>query len=268
MGLSIIILNHNEKQKVLDCLESLSWYLSHPECECLVVDNASTDGSINEIRARYPKVRLIENRSNLGISRARNAAFRETAYPYILSLDSDSKFVSGDLFKGTAFLDSHPQTALLGPCLLEASGAVQYSCRRFLTAPVPVISRLAFLKILPALAHLEDRHLMKEFDHHTERNVDYVLGACQFWRKSDFLAVGGYDERIFFGPEDADIGLRLNQQGKTTVYKPDIVFSHVHRRRTRDYLHPATWRHLTGLVYYFRKHRYLFRPPAATENGF
>jgi N-acetylglucosaminyl-diphospho-decaprenol L-rhamnosyltransferase len=261
MGLSIIILNHNEKQSVLECLESLAPYLRRPECECMVADNASTDGSVEELHSRFPYVKVMANCANIGISRARNAAFRETAYPYVLSLDSDVKFISGDLFAGTAFLDSRPGTAMLGPRLLEADGAVQYSCRRFLTAPVPVVSRLPFLKILPGVGRLEDRHLMKEFDHAAGCAVDYVLGACQLWKKSDFFAAGGYDEKIFFGPEDADIGLRLKLAGKSVFYKPDIVFSHVHRRRTRNYLSPAAWHHMTGLVHYFRKHRYLFTPP-------
>lgn len=262
MGLSIIILNHNEKQAVLECLESLTPYLQKPGCEFMVADNASTDGSVEELHRRFPDVKIMANRSNLGLSRARNAAFRGAAHPYILSLDSDVKFISGDLFAGIAFLETHPGIAMVGPRLLEANGAVQYSCRRFLTVPVPVISRLPFLKILPGIAGIENRHLMKEFDHATERAVDYVLGACQLWKREDFLAVGGYDERIFFGPEDADVGLRLKQTGKSVFYKPDIVFSHVHRRRTRDYLNPAAWRHVAGLVYYFRKHRYLLRPPS------
>jgi N-acetylglucosaminyl-diphospho-decaprenol L-rhamnosyltransferase len=261
MGLSIIILNYNEKLSVLDCLESLAPYLRHPECECMVADNASTDGSVEELRCRFPYVNIIANRANMGISRARNAAFRKAAHPYILSLDSDVKYLSGDLFAGTAFLESRPDIAMVGPRLLDANGSVQYSCRRFLTALVPVISRLPFLKILPGLAGLEDRHLMKDFDHSAERVVDYVLGACQLWKKKDFFHAGGYDERIFFGPEDADIGLRLRRAGKSVFYKPGIMFSHVHRRRTRDYRSPAAWSHLAGLAYYFRKHRYLFRPP-------
>ena len=87
--------------------------------------------------------------------------------------------------------------------------------------------------------------------------MDYVIGACQVIRRRALQEVGLLDERIFYGPEDVDICLRLQQAGWRVVYNPEAVVVHNERRLTRSLRSGLTWKHLWALGYFFRKHGYL-----------
>jgi GT2 family glycosyltransferase len=134
---------------------------------------------------------------------------------------------------------------------------LQYSCRRFPT----LLDKL--LRRLPARfgGAVADDVELRWWDHATVRAVDYVIGACQVIRRTALEQVGMLDERIFYGPEDVDLCLRLQQAGWRVDYVPQAVIMHRERRVTRRLLSALTARHLQGLGYYFWKHRYLLTRP-------
>ncbi|MFP4522352.1 MAG: glycosyltransferase [Fibrobacterota bacterium] len=250
--LSVIILNHNEKEAVLKSLSSFV-----PVCggaEFIVFDNGSGDGSAKEIKRRYPEVKVIESPENLGISVARNRAVNEAGGSFILSLDSDTEYLSGDINGAVSYLKHNSGIGIAGFRLFGTDGAVQSSCRRFPSFYIPVLSRIAPLRRIKSLRQKFERHLMTDFDHTVIRDVDYVLGACQFFKKDVFLEVGGYDENIFFGPEDIDLALRLRKKGFRNIYYPRVEIKHSHRRRTKNYFSKVVFMHLKGLARYFMKH--------------
>ena len=92
---------------------------------------------------------------------------------------------------------------------------------------------------------------MADWDHQTIRAVDYVIGACQVIRRRALQEVGPFDERIFYGPEDVDMCLRLQQAGWQVMYNPDAVVAHKERRLTRSLRSGLMWKHVWGLCYFF-----------------
>jgi N-acetylglucosaminyl-diphospho-decaprenol L-rhamnosyltransferase len=260
MNLSVIILNCNEKQTLEKCLDVLLPVIG--SAEIIVADNGSTDGSVEMVERRYKNAVLIKNDKNIGIAQARNKAIAQAKGDYLLSLDNDIVFVSGNISDAIDYMNTQNDISLMGFKLLDDNNKLQMSCRRFPLFVVPVISRLTALKKIPAFDNILRRHLMEEVKHDSIMDVDYVLGACHFIRKKDFELVGGYDGKIFFGPEDIDFALRLKKTGRRCVYYPGIVLQHTHRRRTRNYFDKAALLHFMGLVYFFWKHRYLWRAPA------
>jgi len=260
MKLSVVILTMSEKDRLLTCLESLRTQRLNEPAEIIVVDNGSDDGTAELLRDRFPEVRLIRNQTNRGISRARNQGIARAQGEYVLFLDNDTTIGPDALVKIIAYMDAHQDVGIVGAKLENPDGSVQFSCRRFPTMWIPLASRIPPLRRLRFMRQEHERHLMTDFDHEHEAEVDYVLGACQFLRRKAIDSIGPYDERIFFGPEDCDYAMRCWQAGWRVVYFPAACMVHDHRRRTRHFGR-LMLKHIKGMIWFFWKHRYLVRPP-------
>ncbi len=250
---SIIILTWNSEQHIGACLASLDQGLKAYSSELIVIDNGSSDRTCSIVREARPGVRLVSNPENRGVAPARNQGIRLAQGKYILILDDDTVVQPGALDCLTRYMEDHPETGLCGPRLTGADGELQLSCRRFPTLTDKVARRLPGILSRKVTRETE----MADWDHRTIREVDYVIGACQLIRQSALQEVGLLDERIFYGPEDVDMCLRLQQAGWRVVYNPDAVVVHEERRMSRSLGSGLVWKHICGLGYYFWKHGYL-----------
>ncbi len=250
MKVSIIILTWNSASEIAACLTSLAEgvTLNH---EVIVVDNGSQDRTCRLVQHTCPTARLVRNSHNRGVAPARNQGIRLAAGEYVVILDDDTVVEPGALDRLVAYMDARPEVGLCGPRLTTAEGDLQLSCRRFPT----LVDKLA--RRLPAARRLTRAVEMADWDHRTVRAVDYVIGACQVIRRLALHEVGLFDERIFYGPEDIDLCLRLQQAGWRVVYNPGAVVVHKERRVTRSLRSGLTWKHGLGLGYFFWKHGYL-----------
>ena len=250
---SIIILTWNSEQHIGTCLASLERGLGTFSSEVIVIDNGSSDRTRSIIREALPGVRLVSNPENRGVAPARNQGIRLAQGKYVLILDDDTVVQPGALDCLIRYMEDQPGTGLCGPRLTGADGELQLSCRRFPT----LIDKLA--RRLPSILGQEiaRKAEMADWDHRTIRDVDYVIGACQVIRRRALQEVGLLDERIFYGPEDVDICLRLQQAGWRVVYNPDAVVVHEERRISLSPGSGLVWKHICGLGYYFWKHGYL-----------
>ena len=250
---SIIILNWNSERQVGACLASLSRGLSEFSSEVIVVDNGSQDQTCAVVRETRPDAQMLCNPENRGVAPARNQGIRLAQGEYVLILDDDTVVRPGALDCLIRYMGEHPEAGLCGPKLIGADGELQLSCRRFPT----LIDKLA-RRLPSAAARKVTRTVeMADWDHQTIRQMDYVIGACQIIRRRALQEVGLFDERIFYGPEDVDICLRLRQAGWSVVYNPEAVIVHEERRMTRSPGSGLVWKHICGLGYYFWKHGYL-----------
>lgn len=263
MRLSIIILTMGEKDRLLACLESLRHQLAEGTWQIILVDNSSTDGMDQLLRERFPQLRLIRNRSNVGVSRGRNQGIAAASSDYLLILDDDTIVQPGSLQAALEYMESHADVGVLGARLENRDGSTQMSCRRFPTLWIPLASRIPLLGRVPFMRRRLQQHLMTDFDHAQVAEVDYVLGAFQLLRRQVIDSVGTFDERIFFGPEDCDYALRCWRAGWRVVYFPPARVMHRHCRRTRR-LGVLMLAHIKGMIWYFWKHRYLVSPPSHT----
>lgn len=252
---SVVILTWNSREMVDTCLSSLALGLGSSPFEVIVVDNGSSDDTLTVVRTQHPEVQVLSNPSNRGVAPARNQGIRAARGEYVVLLDDDTVVHAGAFDKLVAYMDAHADVGLCGPQLVDRDGRYQLSCRLFPTLPYKLLRRIPFSFARAMMRKVE----MADWDHATVREVDYVIGACQVIRRSILEQVGLLDERIFYGPEDVDLCLRLQHAGWRVVYHPGAVVEHHERRITRSALSAFSFlgrQHLRGLLYYFWKHGY------------
>jgi N-acetylglucosaminyl-diphospho-decaprenol L-rhamnosyltransferase len=240
---SIVIMAHSVRHELERCLDSIERHAG-TAVETILVDNASTDGTVEWVRSTHPDVHVVPLEENLGLA-ARQPGIERARGEFAMFLDSDAVLCEGALPAMVAALRANPDWGLIGPKLVYDDGSLQLSCRRF---PPPV---LPWLRRPPLARFFEDsrlvrRHLMEDDDHSRPREVVYVLGACQLFRMSLARAAGPLAD-YFFWPDDADWCIRIRDAGGRVVYFPDAVVIHSYRRMTsRSPLSRAALRHVGG----------------------
>jgi N-acetylglucosaminyl-diphospho-decaprenol L-rhamnosyltransferase len=224
-SLRVIIVNWNAGEQLRECLRSLA-----TAClegfrieQVVVVDNASQDGSVDNLEAEFdtrtPVVPLcvLRNAGNRGFAAACNQGVEGSSADYLLFLNPDTRVFSDTLAESVAFLQKaeNRQIGILGVKLLEEEGAVSRGCARF-PSPRSLIARsLGWDRLFPGAF---PGHYLQEWDHETSREVDQVMGAYFLVRHALFNTLSGFDERFFVYYEDLDFALRARQAGWTTYY--------------------------------------------------
>ncbi len=231
MKLSIIIVNYNTRTLTGDLIESLLEQ-KLAATEIIVVDNASGDDSVAFLRSDFPEVKVIANPENVGLAAGVNTAFKEAKGEYYLILNPDMISTPGSVAALLSFLDKNPRVGMCGGKLLSPNHKLQYSCFRFYR-PLTIIYRRSFLGKTRAGRTEIDRFLMKDFDHNSERDVDWLLGACMAVRAKTVREVGGMDERFFMYFEDVDWCRRVWQAGWRVTYVPTAIFYHYYQQSSR-----------------------------------
>jgi len=251
---SIVILTWNSTELLRGCLASLPQALRMFPHEVIVVDNGSRGYTPASLRLEFPWMQVIVNRKNRGVAPGRNQGMQVAQGEYIILLDDDTVVQPGTFDHLLKYMDAHPEIGLCAPKLLDLYGQLQLTCRCFPTISDKLARQLPF-----AAAHrLRQDAELADWDHNSVRAVDYVIGACQVIRRAALVEVGLLDEKIFYGPEDVDLCLRLQQAGWQIVYNPEVIVIHKERRVARAMFASLSWKHFWGLSHYFWKHGYLF----------
>jgi GT2 family glycosyltransferase len=230
-GISVVIVSYNTGDFIGNCLASLGRDRSGLISEIIVVDNCSTDGSIELIERQFPSATLIKNSTNLGYARAVNQGLRRSSSKYQLILNPDVEITDGAIRNIWSFMEADPETGIAGAKLLNPDGSLQMSCRTFYTFTVVLLRRTFMGKLFPRSRAVRD-HLMLDWDHNSDREVDWVLGACMMVRREAYESVGGMDERFFLYLEDVDWCFRMKKQGWKVQYAHSAVMKHHHRRES------------------------------------
>jgi hypothetical protein len=238
--LSIVIVTYNSQGHIDGCLASLMRTPPRIDHEIVVVDNASTDGTADVIRTRWPAARLIEAGSNVGFARANNIGFRQTFGELVLLLNPDTSVPAGAIDGLVAALDARPDAAVAGPQLVDAEGRVELSFGAMMS-PVAELRQKLLVKgharRIPLMTTLVDRMTRRA------RDVDWVSGACLLTRRTDAEAVGLMDERYFMYTEDVDFCAAIRARGRKVIFAPQAQVKHL-RGQSR-----ATERRATEAAY-------------------
>jgi GT2 family glycosyltransferase len=259
--LSIIIITWNELENLRRCLDSLLDKVDFDQDEVIVVDNGSTDGSA-ELVAQHPQIRYFPLDRNYGVGPARNRGLFLAHGEYCMTLDNDTIFLTPDpgaIVKN--FFQAYPDTGVVGFKLLNVDRSRQDSTRRFPRFYQPIAARIAATRKLKFVNDELERHLMTDvrFDEASDpMEVDYVLGANQTFTKKVATLLLGYDDQIFFGPEDAEFCVRTHKLGLKNYYSQSISIVHDYKRRTRKFS-SLTIKHLAGFAYMLKKHGGIYR---------
>jgi hypothetical protein len=251
---TVIILTWNSRQHLAACVESLREAAPGYRGALTVIDNGSVDGTPEMVRELAPEARLVRNPKNRGVAAARNQGLALARSPVSIILDVDTVVLPGAFARLLSFLESAPSVGVCGPRLLLPDGSVQRSCQLFPTVLDKIARQLPHSLGERWLRYVE----LADWDHTGVRDIDYVVGACQAIRMSALHSVGWLDERIFYGPEDVDLCLRMRLRGWRVTYLGDAVVRHECQRVTRRRLNLLTLRHILGLAHLYRTHGYLF----------
>ena len=209
--LSVSIVNTNSRALLLACLDSLAG----TEAEIVVLDNASEDGSAEAVRERFPDVRVIAQSHRAGFGANHNTVIRATTGRYVYVLNEDTTAGDWGFEALTAYLDTHPRVAALGPRLVYPDGRLQDSAWRF---PTPLVSALS----LATLGRLGVTQSRGDVPH----VVDWVTGAAVVLRREALDEVGLFDEGFFLYSEEVDLQARLHRAGWEVHYFPRVSVVH------------------------------------------
>ena len=220
MDLSVVIVNWNTESLLRDCLRSVYDTVEGMTFEVIVVDNASSDGSVAMLKVEFPQVRRIENYENRGFAAANNQAFRVMTGRYALLLNSDTVLTGGAVRELYAFMEEHPEAVMACGQLLNADGSKQNSIAAFPT----LLSLLVNVPLLEILFPARYPSKRQEYRHPIE--VDSGIGACLIVRKSAIDGVGGLDERYFFFFEETDWARTMREAGWKIYHVPTARIYH------------------------------------------
>jgi N-acetylglucosaminyl-diphospho-decaprenol L-rhamnosyltransferase len=221
---TVVVVNYESGPALARCVEGLR---AEGASELVVVDNGSVDGSVDEVRRRFPDVEVLVPGRNLGYGAAANRGVAATTEPLVLVCNSDLEVGPGALAALAAVLGAEPGCALVGPLIRNRDGTRYPSARRF-----PTLVDAAGHALLGIFApdnrftRSYHRAALEGAESGTEL-VDWVSGACFLVRRSVFEHVGGFDEAYFMYLEDVDLCWRLGRAGWTVAYLPTAEVTHL-----------------------------------------
>ena len=248
--LSIIIVNWNTRQLLLDCLDSVLAATSHRAGEIIVVDNGSVDGSPDAVRRQFGRqVQVLANPDNRGFARANNQALRIARGPRVLLLNSDTLIARPAIDGLSAFLDAHPQAAMVGPRMVDQHEREQ-NCFDNIPCLLTELGNKSLLRLL-----WPQRFAGKSAGRREPLQVESLIGACLLLRRAAIDQVGLLDEDYFFFLEETDWCLRMRQAGWQIWHDPRHTIVHLQGQSKK--LRPAAaWiEYYRSLYLFFRKHR-------------
>ena len=225
-GLDVIIVNYNTRADLVACLRSLFSAPSSRPMTITIVDNGSTDGSVEAVRAEFKRVAIIEMGRNAGFAAANNAGIRSTSQPLVLLLNSDTLVPDGAIGSLCARLEDTGATAA-GPRLIDADARPEISWGPMLT---PFSEWIQGRRVAAASSSLPQARRRVDSLTSAERRVDWVSGACLLVRRDALVSAGLLDERYFMYEEDVDLCATLRQQGGTILFTPASTVIHLRGR--------------------------------------
>ncbi len=221
--LSISLVNTNNCKLLEVCLHSLYDVDHGVEFETILVDNVSTDGSPEMVRAEFPQVQLLCNTVRMGFAANHNQAIKASQGEHVFVLNEDTVVHPGALKALCDFLDVHPDVGAVGPRLENPDGTLQKSCYRFPSPMRVVAENLLLVAAFPNSPLWGD---YRAFNHDTLRYVEFVSGAAFLVRREVIEKTGVLDDGFFIYAEETDWQLRMHKDGWKVAFLPDVTIVH------------------------------------------
>ncbi len=253
INLSIIIVNFNTRELVLACIRALIASIGHDlSWELVVVDNGSSDGSLEEVKSQKSKVKsftLIENKENVGFAAANNQGIRASRGRYVLLLNSDTEVAPGALSRLARYMDEHGDVGAITARVNLSDGSLDPACHRGFPTPWAACTYfLGLEKLFPASRIFGQYHQgYKPIGQ--IHDVDCISGAFFLVRRSVIDAVGLLDEKFFMYGEDIDWCYRIREKGHRIVFYPEI--SILHKKHQSGLAHRDDGRRLQTKTYFY-----------------
>ena len=257
IDVSIVIVNWNVKELLTDCLHSIIGNTKDLSYEIIVIDNASTDGSIQYLNEKFPDITLIGNEKNLGFAKANNQGFEKARGKYIFILNPDTLVLSNSLLLLYNCLEENQSVGIVGPKILQkpsnttSSSSIQLTCaRKYPTILKDVAVEYMQLNKLPLIGPGILHILQFPYNYEEENYVDAISGAAMLIRQDVLIEVGGFDEEFLHGGEDIHLCWKVNRSFHT-AYLPKAVIIHYSGQSSRQNLvKSSVYNYLSNATYY------------------
>ena len=248
-NVSILIVNYNTRELLADCLQSVYEHTKDVTFEIIVVDNASTDGSEDYVTTRFPAVRWIASKENLGFGKANNLGAKAAQGEYLFLLNSDTLLCNNAVKMFYDYAVSHKhEDMLLGGCLLTQDGKPNTSYGEFPSIGNEI--RYLWRKFISILL----KRTAKETT--VEKDVGFIVGADMFMPYELYARFGGFDPKIFMYYEETDLQLRMAKAGirRRVIVGPEIIHLDGGSFEKRGLTYRRFVMSQTSYNYYVRKH--------------
>ena len=250
--LSITICSWNTLEDTRACLASLEAVRHEANFEVILIDNNSEDGSPDMVAKEFPWVTLHRMAKNLGFTGGHNFALENRNGRDALLLNSDTVVHAGAIETIMAFSNARPEVGIVGPRLHNPDGSLQPSCRKF-PNPVAAIFRNTPIGRLFPNNSFTKAYLMEDWDHRSEREVDWVSGAALLAKEELIEKIGGLDPEYFMYCEDVDWCWRSWKAGMKVMYCPDAVITHAVGHSTDKAPNRMIGRHHKSMLRFYKK---------------
>lgn len=224
--LSIIIVSYNTREILKNCLSSVLKETTNLNFEIIVIDNASSDGTIEMLLSEFTEVTIIENKTNKGFAAANNQGIEIAKGKYILLLNSDTVILNNAINKVYDFMEERKDVAIAGCKQLFPNLQLQPSCRSFPTL-WNIFTEATFLYTIFKKTKLFGQYYLSYFKYDTIKKIDVVMGSFMFIRRKVFEDIGGFDEAFFFYTEETDFCYRAAQKGYDGYFFPEATIIHL-----------------------------------------
>ncbi|MGE5294767.1 MAG: glycosyltransferase family 2 protein [Solirubrobacterales bacterium] len=251
---TIVIVNWNTREILRDCLRSVYQNAGPIDFDVIVVDNASSDGSVEMVRTEFDRVQLIANSDNRGFAAANNQGMAVAKGRYVLLLNSDTIVLDGALAKSVAFADAHPETAVVGCRVLNPDKSMQPTCFMYPSVLNLAISVIYLSKLLPR-SRFFGREGMTWWNRDDARDVEVVTGCFMLVRREALDRVGPMDEDYFMYGEETDWCWRFRQAGWRLTFTPSAEIIHLGGQSTAQVRPRMLLQLRSGILLFFRKRR-------------
>ncbi len=218
MLLSVIIVNYNVKHFLEQCLYSVQKAVSGIDAEVIVIDNNSSDNSINFLQPRFSSFTFLANTSNTGFSKACNQGYAASKGRYVLFLNPDTIVPEECFSKCISFLDSHPDAGALGIRMIDGRGRFLKESKRAFPSPLTALYKLSGLSALFPKSKTFAKYHLEYLDEYESNPVDVLAGAFMMIKREVLDKVGAFDETFFMYAEDIDLSYRIQEAGFKNYY--------------------------------------------------
>jgi len=250
--LSIIIVNWNTKNLLLQSLKSIYEIYKKVQMDIIVVDNGSSDGSAQAVRGKFPLFSLIENEKNLGFAKAVNQGLERCVGDYILLLNPDTQVKEGAIEALKGFMDAHPAAGVAGAQLLNADGSKQNSIANFPSLATELLNKSLLRLFFPKTFPGKEKNISEPIE------VDSVIGACMMVRREAMEQAGLLDEDYFLFLEETDWCYRMKRAGWKIYHHPHAEIYHFQGKSAERDKKRAKVEYYRSRYQFFKKNRELW----------
>jgi len=252
--ISIIIVNFNVEHFLHLCLSSVIRATEGLKSEIWVVDNHSSDGSVEMVKDQFPNVKLIESQENLGFSKGNNLAIKRSTGKYVLLLNPDTILAEDTLKKCLEFMEQMPEAGSLGAKMIDGSGRFLPESKRGLPTPWVSFCKAFGLSALFPNSEIFGKYHLSFLSENETHEVDILSGAFMFMRKTALDQSGLLDEDFFMYGEDVDLSYRIQKAGFKNYYFPTATIIHFKGESTKRGSISFVMHFYKAMLLFSRKH--------------